>query len=103
MRREEWKGNACNRSTTNVQTSLAGTRQWAFWGRGGGTKKGEKRENAFFAIFVKNGIAVIFREVTAMANRSGVQVKRAFLYHRRDFLVLNILNTQNRTDSGDTP
>ena len=68
----------------------------------GAAKRVKKRENAFFAIFVKKGIAVIFREVTAMANRSGVQAKRAFLYHRRDFLVLNILNTQNRTDSGDT-
>jgi len=87
-----------------VQASFAGTRQWAFWGRGGGTKKGEKTRKCLFRDFrKKNGIAVIFREVTAMANRSGVQAKRAFLYHRRDFLVLNILNTQNRTDSGDTP
>ena len=69
-----------------------------------GHQKGEKTRKCLFRDFrKKNGIAVIFREVTAMANRSGVQAKRAFLYHRRDFLVLNILNTQNRTDSGDTP
>ena len=75
-----------------------------FAGAAGAAKHAPRGEKSLFRDFrKKNGIAVIFREVTAMANRSGVQAKRAFFDHRRDFWRLNILNRQNRTDSGDTP
>ena len=88
----------------NVQTSLAGTRQWALWGRARGGKKGTSRAKCVFWCFLwKNAIAGIFGQFTAIAKRDGVQAKRAFCDHRRDFWCSNILNTENSTDSGDTP
>ena len=47
-------------------------------------------QNAFFAIFEKKGVAGVFREATATANRNGVQAKRSFFDRRRDFWVSNI-------------
>ena len=71
--------------------------------RRGQQKAPHPGQNAFFAIFEKKGVAGIFREATATANRNGVQAKRSFFDRRRDFWVSNILTTQNSTDSGDTP
>ena len=39
------------RGPVNVQTSLAGTRQWALWGRARGGKKGTSRAKCVFGVF----------------------------------------------------
>ena len=73
----------------------------------GGAPGAEKRhlegKMRFWRFLWKNAIAGIFGQFTAIAKRDGVQAKRAFCDHRRDFWCSNILNTENSTDSGDTP
>ena len=84
--------------------SSTGTRQWALWGRArGGKKRHLEGKMRFWRFLWKNAIAGIFGEVTAIANRNGVQAKRAFCERRRDICAFNILTTENSTDSGDTP
>jgi hypothetical protein len=73
-----------------------------------GARPGRKKRHLegkvrFLRFLWKNAIAGIFGEVTAIANRNGVQAKRAFCERRRDICAFNILTTENSTDSGDGP
>ena len=92
------------RGPVNVQTSLAGTRQWALWGRGGNGKRGERRPlGPFFPKNVKNPYR---RDIPGGYGDSKSQRRASetlVFDRRRDFCVFNILTTQNRTDSGGTP